>query len=139
MHVKNKFYNLKFVMVKVLHIKSNVVTDNKPKLPTKEQIEYGEIAVNYAADHETISLKNSEDEIKTFSSDEYYTKQKLGAAFTDSTVTDVLNNELKTKLNVADFNSYSGSVSNNEQVIAGGLSELKNKVDAAVATTLILF
>lgn len=79
-------------MVKVLHIKSNAVTDNKPKLPTKEQIEYGEIAVNYAADHETISLRNSNDEIKTFSSDEYYTKQKLGTAFTNSNVTDVLNN-----------------------------------------------
>lgn len=53
----------------VLHKKSVVVEDGRPKLPTKDQIEYGEIAVNYAKDVETISLRNNSDEIVTFSSD----------------------------------------------------------------------
>ena len=37
-----------------------------PKLPTKDQIEYGEIAVNYLDGYETISIRNSNDEIITF-------------------------------------------------------------------------
>ena len=38
-----------------------------PKLPTKDQIEYGEIAVNYLDSNETISIRNSNDEIKSLS------------------------------------------------------------------------
>ena len=39
----------------VLHKKSVVVEDGRPKLPTKDQIEYGEIAVNYAKDVESLT------------------------------------------------------------------------------------
>ena len=35
-------------------------------MPTPTQIEYGEIAINYLKDNETISIRNSEDEIVTF-------------------------------------------------------------------------
>ena len=38
-----------------------------PKLPTKNQIEYGELAVNYLDSNETISIRNSNDEIKSLS------------------------------------------------------------------------
>lgn len=34
-----------------------------PKLPTKEQLVFGEVAVNYAAGNETFSIKNSADEV----------------------------------------------------------------------------
>lgn len=58
---------------KLLHLKSGVVTqvgDNTvPKLPTSEQIELGEIAINYAEDYETLAIKNSNDGIVTFSND----------------------------------------------------------------------
>ena len=53
----------------ISHKKSVVVEDGKPKLPTPDQIVYGEIAINYAKDVETISIKNNSDEIVTFSSD----------------------------------------------------------------------
>ena len=53
----------------LIHKNSNVIIDGAPKLPTSSQIEYGELAVNYAKDKETISLKNSDNEIVTFSSD----------------------------------------------------------------------
>ena len=56
---------------KIIHKHSSVVTDGKPKLPTSSQIEYGELAVNYAKDNETISLKNSENEIVEFKSKNY--------------------------------------------------------------------
>lgn len=37
-----------------------------PKLPTPDKLVYGEIAVNYLKGHETLSIKNSEDEIVGF-------------------------------------------------------------------------
>ena len=57
---------------KILHKRSSTITDNKAKLPTSEQLEYGELAVNFADGYETISLKNSNDEIVEFKSNEYY-------------------------------------------------------------------
>ena len=57
---------------KIIHKHSSVITDNKAKLPTSEQLDYGELAVNFAAGVETISLKNNEDEIVEFKSNEYY-------------------------------------------------------------------
>ena len=57
---------------KIIHKHSSVITDNKAKLPTSEQLDYGELAVNFAAGVETISLKNSSDEIVEFKSNEYY-------------------------------------------------------------------
>ena len=51
------------------HIKSKVVENNNPKLPTASEIHEGEIAVNFAKDYETLSIKNSSGDIVTFSSD----------------------------------------------------------------------
>ena len=50
---------------KLIHIHSKDQNSAKtgPKLPTAGTIEYGEIAVNYLKDNETISFRNSSDEI----------------------------------------------------------------------------
>lgn len=53
----------------ITHIKSKVVESSNPKLPTASQIEYGEIAVNYAKGYETISIKNESGDVVTFSED----------------------------------------------------------------------
>ena len=54
----------------VLHKRSNVtLSDGKPKIPTSEQLDYGEIAVNYAKDVETLSIKNTNNEVVTFSNE----------------------------------------------------------------------
>lgn len=53
----------------IIHKNSSALIDGNPKLPTSGQLEYGEIAVNYAKGKETISLKNSNNEIVTFTSD----------------------------------------------------------------------
>ena len=50
----------------LLHVKSKELVEGKPKLPTKDDIVYGEIAINYLKDNETISIKNSANEIVTF-------------------------------------------------------------------------
>ena len=60
---------------KILHLRSSVVVDNKPKLPSKEQLEYGELAINYAKDNETISFKNTSNELVEVKTKNYYDKQ----------------------------------------------------------------
>lgn len=51
-------------MTKILLKKSNVVvTDGVPKLPKAADLEWGEIAINYATGCETISLKNQAGDI----------------------------------------------------------------------------
>lgn len=54
---------------KILNKRSYDVNNGAPKLPTSDEIDYGEIAINYATDYETMSIKNDNDEIVTFSSD----------------------------------------------------------------------
>lgn len=53
---------------KLIHIKSKQrgESENSPKLPTCEQLEYGEIAINYGKDIETIAIRNENDEIIKF-------------------------------------------------------------------------
>ena len=53
---------------RVLNKRSVVLENNSPKLPGADTMEYGEIAINYAKDNETISIKNNNNEIVTFSS-----------------------------------------------------------------------
>lgn len=59
---------------KVLNKRSSVVTEGNPKLPTAQQLDYGEIAINFAEDYETLSIKNDKNDIVTFSSDKYWDK-----------------------------------------------------------------
>ena len=104
----------------IQHIKSNVVLENgKPKLPQPGTLVEGELAVNYAKDVETISLENASGEVVTFSSDKYYTEQKLGSAFTGAnsavTVTDV--------------------IEENEEIISSALNDLETrKLDTSAYT-----
>ena len=50
----------------ILNKRSNAVNvDGTPRIPTSEQLQYGEIAINYAAGVETLSIKNSNDNIVT--------------------------------------------------------------------------
>ena len=52
----------------VKNIRSNSVgTNGKPKLPSPNQLDYGEIAVNYKEGYETLSLKNDGNKIVSLS------------------------------------------------------------------------
>ena len=53
---------------KLIHIKSKQREKDElsPKLPTAEQLEYGEIAINYGHGIETIAIRNDNDEIIKF-------------------------------------------------------------------------
>jgi len=80
----------------VSHKKSKLKVDGKPQLPSSESLIEGEIAINFAKDVETLSIKNESGDVVTFSSDNYYTEQKLGSGFTGEnsakTVTEVIEN-----------------------------------------------
>ena len=79
----------------IQHVRSSEVENGLPKLPSAANINEGELAINYAKGKETLSTKNSNGEIVTFSSDNYYSEKKLGSSFTNSnsavTVTEVIN------------------------------------------------
>ena len=57
--------------------RSSAVVNNAPKLPTSSQIDYGEIAINFAKGYETISIKNNNGEIVAFSSDSALDKKYI--------------------------------------------------------------
>ena len=100
----------------VQHVKSNVVLETgKPKLPLAGNLVEGEIAINYAKDVETISIKNSNGDIVTFSSDNYYSEQKLGSGFTGensaNTVTSVIEeNEMVMSRALNDLNENKANI-----------------------------
>lgn len=135
----------------LLHIKSNVVENGRPKLPQASQLLPGEIAVNYADGYETLSIKNSNDEIVTFTNDEtflaYIDEQdrELATAagiamFGDSGLTlDVANFAYSansedyylsaaTSLYEAD-GILSETILENERVTAEGLNDLNTRVN----------
>ena len=96
---------------KIIHKHSNEIVDGLPKLPQPSDIDYAEIAINYAKDSETISLKNDANEIIEFKSKDYFEK----------IITD---NELVTAKAINDINIKIGELSNNDD-----LSELKEAVN----------
>ena len=56
---------------KLIHIKSKQTGEDgkSPKLPTSDQLQYGEIAINYGDGIETIAIRNENDEIVRFISE----------------------------------------------------------------------
>ena len=51
----------------VKNIRSSAVVDGKPKLPQPTDLDFGEIAINYAENHETLSFKNNSNKIVSLS------------------------------------------------------------------------
>ena len=104
----------------VSHKKSKLKNqDGSPQLPSASVLVEGEIAINFAENVETLSIKNESGTVVTFSSDNYYTEQKLGSGFTGAnsavTVTDV--------------------IEENEEIISAALTDLdERKLDASAYT-----
>lgn len=85
--------NANFVSHKKSKLKNQ---DGSPQLPLASALVEGEIAINFAENVETLSIKNESGDVVTFSSDNYYTEKKLGSGFTGAnsavTVTEALEN-----------------------------------------------
>ena len=56
---------------KILHLRSSVKDGNEAKAPLSEQLEYGELALNYGSGVETLFIKNEEEKVVEFKSREY--------------------------------------------------------------------
>lgn len=92
-------------MIEKIILKKSAVLD---KMPAAEQLDYGEIALNYNAAHPFLSFKDSDGDImplNDYSQDiAYLFSHKL-----DAGVLDVINensDNIKKKLNITDFNAF---------------------------------
>ena len=106
----------------ISHKKSKQIVNGLPKLPTANQVKEGEIAINYANGYETLSIKNSENEIITFSSTEQFEKYvdtKLGSGFTGEN----------------SANTVTSIIEENEKIASASLNDLnERKLDASAYT-----
>lgn len=85
---------------KILHKRSAELINGKPKLPSSADLEYGELAVNYAKGQETITLKNNDDEVVEFKSKNYidstyYTKTETNTMLSGYVSEDVVKQMIK--------------------------------------------
>lgn len=127
----------------LVHIKSNVIENGKPKLPAANVILEGELAINYGANYETISLKNSSGDITTFSSDNYYSEKKLGSGFTSvnsaRTITEIIeDNELINSQALNDLESRKAEKTDLQEefnVLNDRISNLSSNVNTKVDQT----
>ena len=112
----------------VIHKKSNVVNNGVPKLPTSGDVVYGEIAVNYGVSGETLSIKNSNNEIVPFSSDNAINKafEVHAKALTDL---DERILELKdTKFDADLFDEFLDDLNAKLSVASQSLGDLHNEI-----------
>ena len=144
---------------KLLHIRSNVVENGAAKLPTSDQIEYGEIAINFADEYETLSIKNSNDEIVKFSNDSYFEKiisedeKTTAAALNDlderkadkSEITDLISGVTISGVSIVENNvadipiasaSGYGVVMVDDELDSGSTNPIQNKVLDAMLTKI---
>ena len=121
----------------IIHKNSSALVDNNPKLPTSGQLEYGEIAINYAKDKETISLKNSNNEIVTFTSDKKLDNYVTVTDFDENEliVSAALNNLEESKADKDDLTNLINNVytkeeiDNNHLVISSSLNDLNTRLN----------
>ena len=117
------------------HKKSTVVENGGPKLPTAAQLELGEIAINFAKGYETLSIKNNNDEIVTFTNDNYWInkEQAIAAALNDlnDRKQDALEmDEIPTEgsQNVVTSGGLYSYITEIEQVTAAALNDLNDRI-----------
>lgn len=129
----------------LIHLHSSGVTASQtPQLPSASALEYGELAINYKTDKETISLKNSDGDIVTFSSDKELIKvekvisQSLNDLNTriSGTTSDLGELSALVETNVTNIETVSGEVASlNTSVgtLSTNLNTVSGKADANTA------
>ena len=116
-------------MIEKIILKKSSVLD---KMPTAEQLDYGEIALNYNAEHPFISFKDSDGDVmplNDYSQDiAYLYSHKL-----DAGVLDTINENsdaIKKKLNITDFNTFKADNTKTINAFATEVAKaLETKVD----------
>ena len=99
---------------KIIHKRSAAILDNgKAKLPTKDQLEYGELAINFAKGVETISFKNNNDEIVEIT--------------TSTALEGVIESNMQSVQ--ASIDAIYQVIEDNEEIVATSLTDLDNRVN----------
>lgn len=123
-------------MIEKIILKKSSVLD---KMPAAEQLDYGEIALNYNAEHPFLSFKDSDGDImplNDYSQDiAYLYSHKL-----DAGVLDTINqntDDIKKKLNITDFNAFKAdntkTINALDRNVSQNGSEIQNNT-TAIAT-----
>lgn len=123
-------------MIEKIILKKSAVLD---KMPTAEQLDFGELAINYNAEHPFLSFKDSDGDImplNDYSQDiAYLYSHKL-----DAGVLDVINensDNIKKKLNITDFNAFKAdntkTINALDSNVSQNSSEIQNNT-TAIAT-----
>lgn len=114
-------------MIEKIILKKSAVLN---KMPTTEQLEYGEIALNYNAAHPFLSFKDSDGDImplNDYSQDiAYLYSHKL-----DAGVLDAINENtdaIKKKLNISDFNAFKADNTNTINVLDRNVSQNSSEI-----------
>ena len=97
---------------KIIHKRSSAVVDNKAKLPTKDQLEFGELAINFAKGYETISFKNNSDEIVEI--------------IPSARITEIINQNAETV--ASELEAINQVIEDNEEIVATALTDLDSRV-----------
>lgn len=79
---------------KILHKRSASLIDGKAKLPLSTDLDYGELAVNYAKGQETILLKNNENNIIEFKSKDYIENTYYTKIETDNILSEYVSEDI---------------------------------------------
>lgn len=114
-------------MIEKIILKKSAVLD---KMPTAEQLEYGEIALNYNAEHPFLSFKDSDGDImplNDYAEDiAYLYSHKL-----DAGVLDTINENtdaIKKKLNITDFNAFKADNTKTINVLDRNVSQNSSEI-----------
>ena len=114
-------------MIEKIILKKSAVLD---KMPATEQLEYGEIALNYNAEHPFLSFKDSDGDVmplNDYSQDiAYLYSHKL-----DAGVLDAINENtdaIKKKLNISDFNAFKADNTNTINVLDRNVSQNSSEI-----------
>lgn len=105
-----------------------------PKLPTKDNLIEGEIAVNYLKGHETLSIKNSEDEIVGFvNENEFFQAQEIISSALGQEKNDRIESISKLEEKIDKLNDISEenakNIEDNELVISAALNDLNDRIN----------
>lgn len=101
---------------KVLYKRSSVVTEGIPKKPDASGMTYGEIAVNFADGYETMFLKNNQNEIVSFSSDEKFNTQITGISQSINELSSVVTSHTQSISSICDTLEDSGFLTEHQSL-----------------------
>lgn len=114
-------------MIEKIILKKSAVLD---KMPNTEQLDFGELAINYNAEHPFLSFKDSDGDImplNDYSQDiAYLYSHKL-----DAGVLDTINENsdaIKKKLNITDFNTFKADNTNTINVLDRNVSQNSSEI-----------